>query len=92
MKELKNDFKGLGQIKGYSFQEEKKSQYAYIYSVKNDITGVIHYEVFKRVENTRFNCVSYPGKSSFGLWAWTTSNLDRAIEIFDNLNLIIYID
>ena len=83
MKELNDEFKGIGQVKGYYFQKIKKSPYSYLYEVKNTITGVIHYEVFKRKENTRFNCVSYPTDKAFGIWAWTCMNLDRAIEKFD---------
>jgi hypothetical protein len=39
---------------------------------------LIGYIVFKRQENTQFNCVSFPGDNAFGLWAWQTWSLDRA--------------
>jgi hypothetical protein len=92
MKELRQQFEGIGQVKGYSFQNIKKSPYSYLYEVKNDDTSAIHYEVFKRIENERFDCVSYPTDKAFGLWAWTCSNLDRAIEKFDELNMVIDMD
>ena len=92
MRELSKQFKGKGQVKGYLFQQLKITSYSYLYEVKNDTTGVIHYEVFKRIENERFNCVSYPTDKAFGLWAWNCNNLDRAIEKFDELNMVIDMD
>jgi hypothetical protein len=92
MKELREQFEGIGQVNGYSFQNKKKSPYSYLYAVKNNDTGTIHYEVFKRKENTLYNCVSYPTDKAFGIWAWTCSSLDRAVEKFDQLNLNIDLD
>ena len=92
MKELKNEFKGKGEVSGYAFKQLKKSPYSYLYEVKNEENGSIHYEVFKRKENTQFDCVSYPRSKSFGLWAWTIVILDKAIEKFDDLNLVIDLD
>jgi hypothetical protein len=92
MKELQIDFNGKGEVLGYTFKQLKKSPYSYLYEVKNEDTGVVHYEVFKRKENTQFDCVSYPRSKSFGLWAWTVTNLDLAIEKFDDLNILIDFD
>lgn len=36
-------------------------------------------------ENTRHHCVSYPSAKSFGIWAWTFSGYQEAI---NRLNLL----
>ena len=80
MKLLSKEFKGKGQVKGYFFRQIRESNGVFIYEVSPN--GYIHYEVFKRREllngftNERY--VAYPGKSHFGLWAWTCMTLDRA--------------
>lgn len=89
MKELKKEFKGIGEVKGYNFKQLNKSPYAYIYQVENTTTKALHYEVFKRQINKRFNCVSYPKSKSFGLWAWTKSNLTDAEYLYDELNIVL---
>lgn len=83
MKELKTDFIGKGQVKGFEFTQLKKTDYGYIYAVN---TGDrVFFEVFKRKENKQFNCVSYPGNKSFGIWAWTTPDIDRAYSILEDI-------
>ena len=82
MKELQIIFEGRGQVKGYSFHQIAKTDEGFIYSVQSDSSR--HYEVFKRVENTLYNTVSYPSDKSFGIWAWTTPKLERAIEILES--------
>ena len=84
MRELKSYFVGIGQVKGYIFNQLSITDKAYLYEVVEN--NVIHYEVFKRVENTRFNCVSYPSDKAFGLWAWTFMSLEKANKKFDELN------
>lgn len=84
MKELKEYFSGRGQVKGYVFNQLKRTKHAYLYEVKGD--GTPHYEIFKRKENTMYDVVSYPTNKAFGVWAWTTPSLSRANEIFDKLN------
>ena len=95
MKELQESFIGEGEVRGFIFTQLQKSPTAYLYEVKvpSKETGEIieiHYEVFSRKENVqpRLNIsnVSYPKRNSFGAWAWTTSSLDRANEIFSKLN------
>ena len=76
MKELKEYFSGRGQVKGYVFNQIKATNMGFIYEVKG--VDTLHYEVFKRVENTLYNCVSYPSDKAFGKWAWTCMNLDDA--------------
>jgi hypothetical protein len=90
MKQLQENFIGRGEVKGFIFTQIKKSDKAYIYEVNCD--GFVHYEVFKHKENNQFNCVSYPKSLSFGLWAWTKSTLEKAIELFDLLNIESEVD
>lgn len=70
MKELSKSFVGEGQVRGYEYTQVKASDSGYIYRVSD---GFSHdwYEVFRRKENTRFGCMSYPGENAFGKWAWT---------------------
>lgn len=84
IKELPEDFIGRGDVKGFKFTQLKKTDLAYLYQVQN--SGPAYYEIFKRRINTQFLSVSYPGKESFGVWAWTTCDLQKALEIFDELN------
>lgn len=75
MKELKECFVGKGQVRGFLFTQIKKSNYGFIYKVETE--GKTHYEVFKRKENNKYDCVSYPSNKSFGIWAWTYVSLKR---------------
>lgn len=84
MKELENRFIGRGQVKGFIFTLQNKSEKAYIYKV--DTGSSSHYEVFKHKVNLQFNCISYPSDKAFGIWAWSCSTLERANEIYDQLN------
>ena len=86
MRELKESFIGKGQVKGFVFTQIEKSAFGYIYEVNTG--NRIHYEVFKRYENTHFNCVSYPSNKGFGIWAWTCGTLEKAKDKFDDLELI----
>jgi hypothetical protein len=89
MKELKEYFTGRGQVKGYIFNQIKRTEYAYLYEVKEN--GRIHYEVFKRKENTLYDCISYPTDKAFGIWAWTLMDIesahDKLIEVSFNEHL-----
>ena len=85
MKELQKQFTGIGQVKGYEFTQMKATDYAFMYEVSKSDT--LHYEIFKRRENTRFNSVSYPTDKAFGVWAWTTASLERAEDIFNSIEL-----
>tara|TARA_R110002020_G_scaffold473167_2_gene702053 strand:+ start:626 stop:907 length:282 start_codon:yes stop_codon:yes gene_type:complete len=84
MKELKEYFSGRGQVKEYVFNQISQTKHVYLYEVRGKDT--IHYEVFKRVENTMYDCVSYPSDKAFGVWAWTCLTLERAKEKFNELN------
>ena len=86
MKELQEQFIGRGQVKGFAFTQIKKTASYYIYEVKSE--GTKYYEVFKRMENTRFGCVSYPTNNAFGTWAWTYLDLNKAKDKADELELL----
>ena len=86
MKELQEKFIGRGQVKGFAFTQIEKSASCYIYEVKTESSK--YYEIFKRVENTRFGCVSYPTNNAFGRWAWTYLDLSKAKDKADELNLL----
>jgi hypothetical protein len=89
MKELQEEFIGRGQVKGFAFTQIEKSASYYIYEVKTETSK--YYEVFKRIENTRFGCVSYPTNNAFGRWAWTFPELIKAEDKFDELELLFEI-
>ena len=86
MKELKEYFSGRGQVKGYVFSQISNTKRGYLYEVRGKDT--IHYEVFKRRENEMYDCISYPGDKAFGLWAWTTPDLERAKEILKDISTL----
>ena len=82
MKQLQQQFKGRGEVKGYNFTQVQKSDLGYVY--QKELNGSLSYEVFKRKENKRFDCISYPTSNSFGVWAWDCKTLERAEEILNN--------
>ena len=84
MKELQESFIGRGQVKGFIFTLQNKSERAYIYKV--DTGSSIHYEVFKRKENKQFDCISYPSDKAFVFWAWSCSTIERENQVFEQLN------
>ena len=86
MRGLRKEFIGKGEVKGDSFKMIKESDKAYLFARTNK-SGVTHYEVFKRVENTRFGVVSYPTSKAFGLWAWSIFSKSQAEQKFLALNL-----
>lgn len=85
MKELKEYFSGKGQVKGYVFNQIKRTELAYLYEVRGETS--IHYEIFKRRVNTMYDVVSYPRDKAFGVWAWTTNSMEKANDIFDRINV-----
>lgn len=80
MKELEKEFIGRGDVRGFKFTQLDATSKAYLYKV--DVFGQIHYEVFKRRENTRYGNVSYPTSKAFGIWAQTTRDFQKAIQYF----------
>jgi len=83
IKQLKTEFSGKGEVRGYQFSQIHKTSRAFIYEVSYGEGK--HYEVFKRRVNSRFGCVSYPTSKGFGIWAWTYSTLEKAIKKFNQL-------
>jgi hypothetical protein len=80
MKELEVNIKR----NGYDYSLTMASNRGYIYNQYLD--GVlVGYEVFRRIENDRFDCVSFPRDESFGKWAWTYNNLEQATKRFETL-------
>lgn len=77
MKELEKEFIGRGEVKGFKFKQLEATPYGYIYEVSSDGENP-YYEVFKRKENTQFDCISYPRSSSFGKWAWSVATIEKA--------------
>lgn len=84
MTPLPKTFIGRGEVKGFKFAQIDATDKAYLYEVES--MGRLHYEVFKKRENARFGTVSYPTSKAFGIWAWTCSSYERAIERFNQLN------
>lgn len=84
MEELRINFIGRGEVKGFLFTQLKSSGKAYLYHVRNK--SIEHFEVFKRRENLRFGNVSYPTSEAFGIWAWTYRSLNEAERKYNKLN------
>ena len=78
MKELQTEFIGRGQVKGFKFTQKNKTEKGFIYEVNTGSS--IHFEVFKRRINKQFNCISYPGSNGFGIWAWSCSDYQSALD------------
>lgn len=88
MKELDNVIKGRGETKGFTFTLVNKSPYAYMYRSVDDCGGNVVYEVFRRVENKMFDCVSYPSSNGFGdslYMGKTYRSADLAVRWFNHL-------
>ena len=99
MTELEEKFIGIGEVKGFLFEQLDKNEYAYLYKVSNkdeDTEKVkCWYEVFERRHSKELDTVldgqaihfeekeNYPRSNSFGVWAWTFNNLDKAKETFE---------
>lgn len=84
LNELPLTFLGRGEVRGFKFTRLLQNDRGYLYQVEQS-EGLIHLEVFMRVENKRFNCISYPGSQSFGISAWSCKNLEDAKKRFDAL-------
>ena len=87
IKPLKSNFIGKGEVKGFKMGLLGMTDRALIYEV--DTGDSIYYEVFKKTVNHRFACISYPTSKSFGIWAWTYSDLGAAIKKYNQLNFQI---
>jgi len=79
--ELPQIFVGRGEVRGFIFKQVLADDSRYVYRVTQP-GGLNHYEVFRKIINHRFNCISYPGSKSFGVTAWTCRTLDEAMSKF----------
>ena len=68
----------------FKFKQMAKSEKGFIYEVDDE--GVIHYEVFEKRINRRFNTISYPNDNSFGVWAWTYRDKEKAYKRLNGLS------
>lgn len=84
MKQLKKNFTGRGEVKGFEFTQIRETDKGFIYRV--DAGDMSYYEVFKRKENTRFDTVSYPTSKAFGIWAWSVNSLKLAEQKLESFN------
>jgi hypothetical protein len=80
VKELPIEFVGTGEVRRFLFRQVTKSDKGYVYEVKDGDS--VHYEVFRRKIN-QFGGVSYPKSKSFGVWAWSTKSLVKAMEYYN---------
>ncbi len=86
MRELKDQFEGKGEVKGFTFTQIKKTENGYIYKVEREGYPT-RFEVFKRRINKQFDCVSYPKSKSFGIWAWCCRSICRANQILEEIEI-----
>ena len=86
IRELKTDFTGRGQVRGFRFTQLSKTHKAFLYLINTGDS--IYYEVFRKHINLRYGCVSYPTDRAFGIWAWTTMKIEHALEILNDLSKI----
>ena len=80
LRELPVEFVGTGEVRRFQFRQVSRTMFGYIYEVRVPGKSGCHYEVFRRMENARFGCVSYPKSKSFGAWAWCCDSLAKARE------------
>ena len=78
IKELRDEYTGIGEVRGFRFRKLLSNGYAYVYEVIGGSSRV-YYEVFERRVNNKFCVVSYPRGKAFGIWARTTYDWDRAL-------------
>ncbi len=84
IKLLRKQYQGKGEVSGYNFHQIKQTDKAYIYEATSGDSK--HYEVFLKVINRRYACVSYPTSKAFGTWAWTYMSLEKAEKKYNELN------
>lgn len=83
-KELPVNFSGRGEVKGFLFRQIAKSDAGYLYEVSTPY-GIQHFEIFKKTENKRFGCLSYPRSIRFGVIAKNSRTLNEAMKKFNDL-------
>lgn len=81
MKDLNNHVRK----NGFDYYQEIANENGYVYR-QMDGEKLVSFEVFKKKENTQFNCISFPGNEAFGTWAWTYRNLEDAKKRLETFN------
>lgn len=69
---------------GFDYEQVARTAFGYVYSQRSE-GKIIAYEVFRRKENTQFNCISFPGNEAFGSWSWTYKNITEALHRLNQL-------
>lgn len=88
MKKIKNlpdQFIGKGQVKGFLFTKIKESDKAFIFEVDSHCSKK-HYEVFRKESKTNSVRFCYPTSKGFGFWAWCPCSIEKALQIFEEIN------
>ena len=99
IKELPEQFTGIGEVKGFEFNRFDSNAKAYIYKVQQPNDSKHYFEVFKR--KTTPICIDfsqriysdtdskevYPKGEAFGHWAWTTQSEDKAYEYLNRMTI-----
>lgn len=97
MIELEKKFIGTGEVKGSLFEQIEESEAGYIYKVTRGKS--VYYEVFQKIkqkaaiiekDGIAFDLKEkelYPKANSFGVSAFTFSDINRAYERFYELKL-----
>lgn len=78
---LRLSFTGQGEVRGFLFNQELFSPRGFLYRVSCEAST--WYEVFLRKVST-WGLV-YPGSKSFGIWAWTYFDKQKALSKFESL-------
>lgn len=86
IKELREEFEGEGEVKGFTFRRVLANGYAYVYMVSGGSSRV-YYEVFERRVNLLYGVVRYPKAKSFGIWAKTTYDWDKALAYYGEFTM-----
>lgn len=99
MKELPEQFIGIGEVKNTNFKQLKKSDKGYMYELTDLEDNSKRYEVFERKEQKEsemvLNDVSvhyeakirYPKSNDFGIWAWCYTIYSQAEKKYNELQL-----
>ena len=84
MIELRKEFYGRGEVKGFRFVQLFKKSTGFFYKVF-PLDAAPHYEVFERRINERYNTVTYPKSGSFGNYAWSYLEFEDAMIKYNQL-------
>jgi hypothetical protein len=96
--EIEKEFIGIGEVSGFKFTRIGRTDAAYCYEVAQEGVNT-HYEVFRR-KNTPV-CIdfekriysetefkeTYPKSNAFGVWAWTCSDVNKALNFMSSIEV-----